>query len=224
MRHFRLRHWIFTLAAGWAIAAADPALPQSRTPSGNDMALLDSIAALMFNLEEGRRTFPDNEPVKRQLKSRSITYSYVEPSRHYGATDADHKDVADSRYRRFTVDLRQPKPCVIEVYQTIDYSQGNSHEQFGEDASKFKVTFDLSKSRQFEFKMNGPAMALITMTGDDIVCTRGSDAIRNCENAYEQPVLVPGGQPFSEENAKEFGSRRLANVEVVLNACLPQAG
>jgi hypothetical protein len=209
---------------GWAIGTASPALPQSRALSIEDTALLDSMAALMFNLEEGRRTFPDNEPVERTVKSRAIKYSYVEPSRYYRIMGAGYDNVVDSRYRRFMVDLRLSKPCVIEVYQTIDYSQGDSHKLFGEGVYKFKVTFDLTRSRQFEFKMSSPAMALVTMKGDEIVCTRGGDAVRNCADEYQQPVLVPGGEPISEENVKEFERRRLANVEAVLNSCLPQAG
>jgi hypothetical protein len=224
MDRFRLRHYVCALAVGWVLGAAGPALPQSRALSAQDTALLDAMAALMFNLEEGRRTFPDNEPVEREAKSKAIKYSYVEPSRHYRATDTAHEHVANSKYRRFTVDLHLPKPCVIEIYQMVDYSQADSAKLFGEGVSKFKVTFDLTKSRQLEFRMNSPAMALITMKGEDIVCTRGADAVRNCADEYQQPVLVPGGEHVSEENAKAFERRRLANVEAILNSCLPQAG
>jgi hypothetical protein len=225
MRHFRPGHWVYALAAIWTIAAAGPALPQGRALSDKDMALLDSIAALMFNLEEGRRTFPDNEPVEREIEGKTISYSYVEPSRYYGTTKARYKEVADSKFRSFLLDLRLSKPCVIEVHQTIDYSQGNSAELFGEDTSKVKMMIDLRSLQQLEFELSNAAMAQITMKGDNILCTGlDSNGLRSCVDAYEQPVLIQGGLPVSAENAKEFEARRLADVETVLNSCQPQAG
>jgi hypothetical protein len=221
----RLRPSLWTALAGAILlAAAAPASAQDSRLTGEDVALLDALAALMFNLEDGLPTLPLNDPVARELQDGRIVFRYVEPSEFYGSKEDWAQHLAASKFRRNRFDAIPARHCLVEIEHRIEYSQGDSRELFGENESGSLVTVDLGSYQRFEFAMDSAAMGSLSMKGDKVFCSHGLPGEGSCYDAYDHSVLMPGGPPVSEEFRNAFVARRLEQTKAVRETCPPRAG
>jgi hypothetical protein len=214
----------FVCAVLAVLAASAPASAQSSTLTSEDVSLLDAVAALIFNLEDGLPTLPLNDPVERQLQGGRIVFGYIEPSAYYGSKEDWAQHLAASKYARNRFDVILARPCLVEIEHRVEYSQGDSKELFGENESGSLITVDLGNYQRFEFAMDSAAMGSISMRGDKVFCSHGLPGEGSCYDEYDHPILMPGGLPISEEFRNAFVSRRLEQAGTVRKMCPPRAG
>jgi hypothetical protein len=218
----RPRPTLWLLAAACLLAMASPSSSENSTLAGEDIAMLDALAALLFNLEDGRRTLPLADPAKREIVDNAILYDYIEPSVFYGSTEDEYKKWADSKYVWNHFEFRSTSPCIIWVEGTIKYSQQDSKELFDQNVVKHIITLDLSGHRLFEFLMITSVTGVTAMKGDDIWCNGEGKA--NCVDEYDHPLVVPGALTVPKAEWELFEERRLKAAEDVRKRCPPQPG
>jgi hypothetical protein len=216
------RHSVCAVLAVLAVSTAASA--QNSSLSANDVTLLDAVAALMFNLEDGLPTLPLNDPVEREPGDGRIVFRYVEPSEYYGTREDWVEHLAGSKYRRNRFDVILARSCLVEIEHRIEYSRGDSNELFGENESGALTSIDLNSYQRFAFAMDSGAMGSISMKGDNILCSMGLPGEGSCYDEYDHPILMPGGLPISEQFRKAFVARRLDQAEAVRKICPPRAG
>jgi hypothetical protein len=222
MRAIRRRWALWLLAAGcWLAPGA--AWCQDAAPAGKDAALLDAMAVLFLNAEAGRPGLPQGDPVRREAANGAIAYTYVGPSLFYGATDAEYRDRAASKYQRRHGVLRLAQPCVIRLDDTLDYSLKDSRAVFGQAATTSSVLVDLRDYRHFDFKMSGRTDGSVTIGGKGVVCALVG-AARACVDDYFHPLFFNGapGSPQSEVDA--FAAARGKAADVIKATCPPRPG
>jgi hypothetical protein len=217
------RHSAWAVLAGAMLLAAVPTSAENASLSAEDVTLLDAVAALIFNLEDGLTTLPLNDPVVRELRDGRIAFGYIEPSPFYGTKEDWAQHLAASKYRRNRFDVILARPCLVEIEHRTEYSQGDSRELFGENESGSLVTVDLERYQRFEFAMDSAAMGSVSMRGDKVFCSHGLPGEGSCYDEYDHPVLMPGGLPISEEFRSGFVARRLEQAQSVRRICPPRA-
>ena len=214
---------LLSLAAAAWLAIASPSSSRGATLASEDAAMLDALATLLFNVEEGKPIFPDDDPVTRQVSGNAIDHRYVEPSPLFGSTDPQYKDESASKYRRVRYEFRLSAPCVIRVENTAENSQGDSKQTFGLNVRKSVSVFDLRNHRQFEFHMSTPIMGGVAMKGDKILCT-GSDGSQQCFDEYTHPVVMPAGVKASDSERASFAAHKLEAAQTVTKRCPGRSG
>lgn len=194
--HARLSLWLLIASS---CLVSSPGL--SQTLSGRDVALIDAMAALHFELEEGRAAPGGKDPVTKTSTGDSIVFRDKSIRYRSDRDDAQHVFV-----------FRLPQPCVIAV-------EHQTRGSFSGEPRHLKVThvFDLSRKHTLEFEKRDSTSGFVTLQGDRVMCSVDH---QTCRNFVGRPIFLRGGAATGNpRDAEEFVARRKSAVDVIRKLC-----
>jgi hypothetical protein len=208
---FRSR-WLVPLAA-LAISACSGGLPKE------DPALIDAIVLLMKGWDAGSPE-PAQE-TKRHITADGIEFTRIEKNALIASAVEMFQEVKDSAWQRekFTVSLTEK--CVLNVRSAIDYSVGDSKDDFR--PAQFEppktIKYDLRNVTNLNLDLvkRFYLLAKVDIEGRNVACIE-----QECQDkvTFRSKTAVRGDASLPEQSALLEAFERA--IQVVRNTCVRQ--
>jgi len=216
------RTWIGTLLGTAMLAGCfDSAIKDSATNepvaklSKEEEQVLDAMMFLFSGIEDNTKDDWGLTPWRREVKGRSIEFSKLGKNGISTSDDEYNRKIWQSTYVRYLMRISLKEPCVFHFEDVMDFSKGDSTEDFSWESSKNGLNthiFNLANAHVFNFNTEG-FEAIIEMEGPRVECTEDGQ----CENAWDSRYSAIHGGRFKGREAENI--RRLRAMELIKKAC-----
>jgi hypothetical protein len=204
----RLR-WLVVLAP-LAFTACSGGLPKE------DAALIDAAVLLMKAWDAGSAE-PAQE-TKRRITENGVEFTHVEKNALIASAVELFQDVKDSAWQREKLTLSLPEKCLLKVRSAIDYSVGNSKDEFR--AAQFEppkvLKYDLRNVTRLNMDLvkRFYLWAKVDIEGRNVACTQDE-----CQDkvTFRSKTAVRGDASVAEQSSLLEAFERA--IQVVKNAC-----
>lgn len=191
-------HLLRGLLIAGSCLISGPAMAQ--TLGDRELALVDAVAALFFDLEAGRVAPSGSDLVEKDRASRSIPF--VDDAVVYRFGSPRTLNV-------FTFRVRQP--CVVGVEH---FSRDFTRQPYRRDT--VTSLFDLGRKHTLELDMPRSTSGTASLKGDTVVCSADR---ATCRNDFAKSIALRGAAANNPREADAYAARMKSAVDIVRKLC-----
>jgi hypothetical protein len=161
------RAWIGVLICIGALVACSDQTPKL---SNEEVELLDAVIFALDGVEDNSIEKFRLVPWKRLVVGRTIEFSTLGNSSIYSSDDDFNAKTRSSKFIRYTKKITSPEKCVFRTESLMEWSKGDSTEEFTAYREDKTVTINLMNAYNVEMEYEYPTAAVF-MQGPSVACT-----------------------------------------------------
>ena len=172
----------------------------------SDIAMLDAIAFVVFDAEEGAP--PGGPPLKRTIKDSSIEYLQPMPN----------PDLSDRSVYGLTVEASSPEECIFTINLTINVPDKMKPPNSPSGIQKTGIKVDLNRMKKFEVR-KFPLNATVTFFGVSLEGTQIYCEDNKCKDKHISDMSVIYNVLKTPALQAEFLTRRERAIDFIKKSC-----
>ena len=159
---------------------------KSQQISEEQAALLDAVAFLTNDFEEGRTSALGLPPMQRTVAGNTIEYVSIDHNPAIGDSESTFPESTfprDSKFIKWIARVSSPQNCVFRIDSRSASSKGEASDAFSDPSASVGTVYDLNKASRFEVELRdvaGLSFRASSLRGGTFSATMISVRIKRC--------------------------------------------